>query len=355
MIEVRDLTKFYGPHRAIDRLSFSVKKGEVVGFLGPNGAGKSTTMRIITGFMAPSEGAVQVAGFDVFENPIEVKKRIGYLPETPPVYGEMDVDSYLTFVAKLKGVETSKVRTLVERAIERTDLGDVRKRLIQNLSKGYRQRVGISQALVSEPEVLILDEPTVGLDPRQVAEVRQLIKELAGEHTIILSTHILPEVQASCERIIIINKGRIVAEDSLEGLSRRMTGGTRVHLRVGRPSDACIAQLRGVHGVRSVALEADGRYEIDVDIDTNIGGKDSAITEKIAAAVVASGAGLREMREEVFSLEDVFLKLTTSERNQGESSTGASAQVGTFKSELDSRLDSTKNSGGNSGGKGVTT
>ncbi|HVK60847.1 MAG TPA: ABC transporter ATP-binding protein, partial [Bdellovibrionales bacterium] len=207
MIEVENLTKSYGPHRAIDGLSFKIKKGEVVGFLGPNGAGKTTTMKIITGFMAPTEGSVRVAGFDVFEDPIEVKKRIGYLPETPPVYGEMTVESYLRFVANLKGVEKSRVSELVERSMEKTDLTSVRRRLIQNLSKGYRQRVGISQALVSDPEVLILDEPTVGLDPRQVAEVRSLIKELAGHHTIILSTHILPEVQASCEKIIIIDRG----------------------------------------------------------------------------------------------------------------------------------------------------
>ena len=310
MIEVRELTKNYGPHKAIDRLSFSVKKGEVVGFLGPNGAGKTTTMKIITGFMAPSEGSVKVAGFDVFENPIEVKKRIGYLPETPPVYGEMSVESYLQFVARLKGVEKARIHALVERAIEKTDLGSVRKRLIQNLSKGYRQRVGISQALVSEPEVLILDEPTVGLDPRQVAEVRQLIKDLAGHHTIILSTHILPEVQASCQRIIIINKGKIVAEDNLESLSKRMSGSSRVHLRVGKPSDQLKSQLSGLSGVRGVVMPAPGSYEIDTD-----GNKD--VSQAIAAQVVSSGAGLLELREEQFNLEDVFLKLTTSEESQG--------------------------------------
>jgi ABC-2 type transport system ATP-binding protein len=315
MIEVRDLTKFYGPHRAVDRISFSVKKGEVVGFLGPNGAGKTTTMKIITGFMAPSEGSVQVAGFDVFEKPIEVKKRIGYLPETPPVYGDMTVTQYLTFVARLKGVEKSRVSELVKRAIEKTDLGSVSQRLIQKLSKGYRQRVGISQALVSNPEILILDEPTVGLDPRQVAEVRSLIKELAGQHTIILSTHILPEVQASCERIIIINKGRIVAEDTLDSLSSRMTGTTRVHLRVGKPSDKMATDLKTVAGVRAVASKSAGLYEIETD------GKDGTITQAIAAAVVSSGAGLLEIREEKFNLEDVFLKLTTSEETQTKGAT----------------------------------
>ncbi|NJM10349.1 MAG: ABC transporter ATP-binding protein [Bdellovibrionaceae bacterium] len=224
MIEVRNLCKNYGDRPAIRALNFSVKKGEVVGFLGPNGAGKSTTMKIITGYMAPSSGEVKVAGFDVFENPMEVKSRIGYLPETPPVYHDMYVEDYLTFVANLKGVDKSRVKSLVSGALEKTTLHDVRKRLIGNLSKGYKQRVGLAQALVSDPEILVLDEPTVGLDPKQVAEMRQLIRELRGQHTIILSTHILPEVQASCDKVIIINRGSIVAEDSLEGLSRRHVG-----------------------------------------------------------------------------------------------------------------------------------
>ncbi len=311
MIDVRLLTKNYGPYRAVDQISFSVKKGEVVGFLGPNGAGKTTTMKIITGFMAPTSGTASVAGFDVFENPIEVKRRIGYLPETPPVYGEMTVESYLRFVARLKGVERSRVSTLVERALERTELGPVRKRLIQNLSKGYRQRVGISQALVSEPEVLILDEPTVGLDPRQVAEVRDLIKELAGQHTVILSTHILPEVQATCQRIIIINKGKIVAEDSLETIGRRMQGTSRVHLRVSEGGEALVNKLRSLAGVRNVESRAPGVFEIETD-----GTK--GVSQSLAAAVVSSGAGLLELREEALNLEDVFLKLTTSEESQQE-------------------------------------
>lgn len=305
-IEVRGLTKNYGPHRAIDEISFSVHKGEVVGFLGPNGAGKSTTMKIITGFMPPSSGMAKVAGFDVYENPIEVKKRIGYLPETPPVYGEMTVESYLEFVARLKGVEKSRIRTSVDRAIERTELGSVRKRLIQNLSKGFRQRVGISQALVSEPEVLILDEPTVGLDPRQVAEVRSLIKELAGDHTVILSTHILPEVQATCQRIIIINKGRIVAEDSLESIGRHMKKSTRVHLRTGAPKQGLGELLRAVSGVQALKIISGESFEIDTD-----GSKET--TMALAAKVVGSGAGLVELREENFNLEDVFLKLTTND------------------------------------------
>lgn len=310
MIEVSGLTKSYGPIHALHGISFRVKKGEVVGFLGPNGAGKSTTMKIITGSMAPSGGTAKVAGFDVFEDPVEVKKRIGYLPENPPVYGDMNVESYLAFVAKLKGVANDRVRAQVEKAIEKTDLGSVRRRLIQNLSKGYRQRVGIAQALVSDPEVLILDEPTSGLDPRQVAEVRSLIRELKGEHTIILSTHILPEVQAMCERIIIINRGRIVAEDSLDGLTNRMAGSLEVKLRVARPSVDVETALRGVPGVATV-LKTDGGYSVNIQ-----GTAGEMAIEKVAEAAVGARAGLLELRREAVDLEDIFLKLTTSEENQ---------------------------------------
>ena len=309
MIEVRELTKSYGPHRAVDSLSFTIKKGEVVGFLGPNGAGKTTTMKIVTGFMAPTSGTVAIGGQDIFEHPIEVKRRIGYLPEVPPVYGEMTVESYLRFVARLKGVDSARVSKLVDRAIEKTNLGNERRRLIQNLSKGTRQRVGISQAIVSEPEVLILDEPTVGLDPRQVAEVRSLIRELAGHHTIVLSTHILPEVQATCQRIIIINRGRIVAEDSLESLGKRIRGAIRIHLRVGNASPDLERAVKAVAGVKGLAAKPQGVYEIDTD-----GSKE--VAQAVAAAVVTSGAGLLELREESFDLEEVFLKLTTSEDTQ---------------------------------------
>ncbi|MEQ1666320.1 MAG: ATP-binding cassette domain-containing protein, partial [Bdellovibrionales bacterium] len=252
MIEIKGLTKAYGDRKAIDSLSFHVKKGEVVGFLGPNGAGKTTTMKIITGFMAPTSGAVRVAGFDVFENPIEVKRRIGYLPETPPLYGDMIVSDYLKFVSQIKGVEKSRITSLVDRAIEKTKLGEVRHRLIQNLSKGFRQRVGLAQAIVSDPEILILDEPTVGLDPRQVAEIRNLLQELKGSHTIILSTHILPEVQATCERVIIINRGVIVAEDSLAGLSQKLRGGASVHVKVRRNVSEVSAAIRKLVGVTGV-------------------------------------------------------------------------------------------------------
>ncbi len=310
MIEVRDLTKTYGQRTAINKLNFSVTKGEVVGFLGPNGAGKTTTMKIITGFMAPSSGSVRVAGFDVFENPIEVKRRIGYLPETPPVYTDMRVREYLRFVAQLKGVDDSKLESLVSSAIDKTDLGSVTNRLIGNLSKGYRQRVGISQALVSDPEILIMDEPTVGLDPRQVAEIRNLIKGLAGQHTILLSTHILPEVQASCERIIIINQGNIVAEDTLAGIAQKMSGTGRVIVKVQTSSDQLLNAIRKVSGVRKVEVGANSSLEIETD------GKDG-VSQQIASQVVSSGAGLIEIRAESMNLEDVFLKLTSKEEQQG--------------------------------------
>ncbi len=314
MIEVRQLTKSYGQRRAIDNLNFSVQKGEVVGFLGPNGAGKTTTMKIITGYMAPTSGEVKVAGFDVFENPLEVKRHIGYLPETPPLYTEMSVESYLRFVAELKGVEKSRISQLVDRALEKTDLGPVRKRVIQNLSKGYRQRVGISQALVSDPEILILDEPTVGLDPRQVAEIRSLIKELAGHHTIILSTHILPEVQATCQRIIIINQGQIVAEDTLDGLSRRMQGSSRVTAKVRRPTQQLVDSLKGMKGIQHVIMQAPKNGSGLIELETN-GNED--VQESVASHLVTQGAGLLELKAERFNLEDIFLRLTSSEEQQG--------------------------------------
>lgn len=303
MIEVRALTKNYGTRTAIDSLSFSVNKGEVVGFLGPNGAGKSTTMKIITGFMAPSSGQALIAGYDVFENPLEVKSRIGYLPEHPPVYGDMFVNEYLEFVAHLKGVEKGKVAGFVKNAIEKTNLGNVQNRLIQNLSKGFRQRVGIAQALVSNPDVLILDEPTVGLDPKQVAEIRDLIKELRGHHTIILSTHILPEVEATCERIIIINQGKIVAQESLSNISAANKGSRQITFKVRRDLDGLIARLGALTGViKSYKGTSPGSIVVEIT------GQDDMV-EQLAKEVAQSGAGLLEMQS-MAQLEDVFIKLT---------------------------------------------
>lgn len=303
MIEVRNLTKDYGTRRAIDALTFSVNKGEVVGFLGPNGAGKSTTMKIITGFMAPTSGQALVAGFDVFENPMDVKRRIGYLPENPPVYGDMFVKEYLEFVANLKGVEKNRIPGLVTAALEKTNLGGVQKRLIQNLSKGFRQRVGIAQALVSDPDVLILDEPTVGLDPKQVAEIRDLIKELRGHHTIILSTHILPEVEATCERIIIINQGKIVAQESLSNIGAMTKGSRQVTFKVRRDHEDLVVRLGAIPGVLKV-YKGSAPFTVVAEIT----GQDDMV-ENLAKEVVSSGAGLLEMQS-MAQLEDVFIKLT---------------------------------------------
>lgn len=304
MIEVRGLSKDYGQRRAISDLNFEIAKGDVVGFLGPNGAGKSTAMKIITGYMAPSQGSAIVAGYDVFENPLEVKRRIGYLPETPPVYGDMYVHDYLKYVAELKGVTKSKLRTFVANAIEKTNLGEVQGRLIQNLSKGFKQRVGIAQAIVSEPEVLVLDEPTVGLDPKQVSEIRELIQSLRGHHTIILSTHILPEVQATCEKIIIIHQGRIVAQDRIQNLEAMEHGQNRLHIRLHKETADLSGVVSGVHGVASVNAGATAH-----DWIVNVRGDDQVIAE-ISSRIVTAGLGLLELSPQKMDLEDVFLKLT---------------------------------------------
>jgi ABC-2 type transport system ATP-binding protein len=304
MIDVKNLTKEYGSLKAIDNVSFSIKKGDVVGFLGPNGAGKSTTMKIITGFMAPSSGQASVAGFDVFENPIEVKKRIGYLPETPPVYSDLYVTEYLKYVAQLKKVPKDKINTFVNRAIEKTNLGSVKNRLIHHLSKGFKQRVGIAQAIVSDPEVLILDEPTVGLDPKQVAEIRDLISELKGQHTIILSTHILPEVQATCERVVIISKGKIVAQDTIDNLSKLEKGQGRIFVRLRKEVSDLKSVISGIDEVLNVDPGATNKeWRIDFK------GDDETI-EKVSSKIVSTGLGLIELTPSKVDLEDVFLKLT---------------------------------------------
>jgi ABC-2 type transport system ATP-binding protein len=261
-------------------------------------------MKIITGFMAPTSGSVKVAGFDVFEDPIAVKQRIGYLPETPPLYTDMNVQDYLIFVAKLKGLTSAAAKKGVQTAIEKTNLGQVQNRLIGNLSKGFRQRVGIAQALVHNPDVLVLDEPTVGLDPKQVIEIRNLIRSLAGAHTVILSTHVLPEVTATCQRIIIINQGQIAAEDTFEGLSRRMSETRRFYVRVRRPQDFEV-QLKKLKGVKNIK-RGDTQFIYEVELD-----KSDDSSEMLAETVVKSGAGLMEFRSIDVSLEDIFLKLTT--------------------------------------------
>lgn len=302
MIEVSQLSKNYGERKAIQNLNFKIEKGEVVGFLGPNGAGKSTTMKIITGFMAPTAGQAKVCGFDVFENPLEVKKRIGYLPETPPLYAEMLVEDYLQYVAELKQVPKIRIKSLVNRALEKTQLISVRSRLIKNLSKGFKQRVGIAQALVSDPEVLVLDEPTVGLDPKQVSEIRDLIKELQGEHTIILSTHILPEVQATCSKVIIIHEGKIVAQESIDQIAHINRGSIMLTVKTLRSSNLQ-TELQKMNGVQEVQSLGPQHYLVKLE-------ENEALIEQVAHLVIKSGAGLIELAPSRANLEDVFLKLT---------------------------------------------
>ena len=308
MIEVQHLTKRYGRVTAVDDISFRVERGEILGFLGPNGAGKTTTMRILTGYMPATEGKAIVAGFDVFDQPIEAKRRTGYLPETPPLYPDMSVAEYLDFVAKVKGVPSNGRRERIRYVMERTRISDMGERLTGRLSKGYRQRVGLAQALIHNPDVLILDEPTAGLDPKQIIETRQLIKELAGDHTIVLSTHILPEVSQTCQRVVIINKGRVVAVDTPDNLTARLRGSETMYVQVDAAGVDATAVLRRVAGVSRV-VEADRRegivgYEVEGEH-----GRD--IRRDLARAVVGGGWGLLELRPMRMSLEEVFLSLTT--------------------------------------------
>jgi ABC-2 type transport system ATP-binding protein len=303
MIEVENLTKTYGDFIAVENVSFHVGRGEVLGFLGPNGAGKTTTMRILTAYMPPSAGTARVAGYDVFDNSLEVRKRVGYMPETVPLYPEMTVQSYLDFVAALR--DTGDRRQAVEKAMELTNIGDRAADPIGKLSKGLRQRVGLAQALVHDPEVLILDEPTLGLDPKQIIEVRELIRGLGGERTIILSTHILPEASEVCSRVLIINKGRIVAEDTPERLTERLKGAERLLLQVANPAPDAVAVLSAIPGVVAVdPRRGDGGYEIEYSLSADC-------RPEIAATVVRQGWGLLEMHNLTMSLEDIFLQLTT--------------------------------------------
>ncbi len=316
MIKVEGLTKRYARTVAVDNISFEVEKGRIVGFLGPNGAGKTTTMRILTCFLPPTRGSAEVAGFDVLEQPMEVKRRIGYLPETPPLYPEMEVIEYLIFVARLKGIPRSDVKGRVDQVLERCAIGDVRDMLLGKLSKGYRQRVGLAQAIIHNPDVLVLDEPTAGLDPKQIIETRELIKKLAGDHTIILSTHILPEVEQTCEQVIIISKGKLVATDTVENLTRRLQGGESVAGEVeGRETklDANLVRqrLEQVPGVSRVvpkeSSENRGAFEVE-----SLQGR--TIRSSLARAVIEGGWNLTELRPVAFSLEEVFLQLTATEQ-----------------------------------------
>lgn len=305
MIEVQNMSKSYGPVHAVRDVSFSVQKGEILGFLGPNGAGKTTTMRILACFMPATAGSARVAGFDVFDNAMEVKKRIGYLPESPPLYMEQTVTDFLRFVAGIKGVPAQAVKSKIDRALELTSTVDVRHRIIGKLSKGFRQRIGLAQALIHEPEILILDEPTVGLDPAQIIEVRELIKNLAGDHTIILSTHILPEVEQTCDRVVIINEGQVVAEDSTTGLTQKLQGASTVKLEAEGDPEAIRTVLRAVDGVANVTHTA-GAYMIESTAENDI-------RSELAKAIVKNNFKLYGLQSVGMNLEEIFLQLVKSE------------------------------------------
>jgi ABC-2 type transport system ATP-binding protein len=329
MISVKGLTKRYAGVIAVDEISFEVAKGQIVGFLGPNGAGKTTTMRMLTCFLPPSAGTATVAGFDVLEQPLQVKKRIGYLPETPPIYPEMETVEYLKFVGKLKGLRGADLQTRVDYVCERCAVADVKKKLLGKLSKGYRQRVGLAQAIIHNPDVLILDEPTAGLDPKQINETRDLIKGFAGDHTIILSTHILPEVEQTCEHVIIINKGKLVATDTVRNLQARARGAESVVVEIGGRNGSLetpIVQhkLEQVAGVSRVVCkqQVDGRGVFEVESQ-----KGRLVRGDLARAVVAAGWDLNELRPAAMSLEEIFLQLTGSEASAPEVSQSEEEKV----------------------------
>ncbi len=309
MIEVQELTKVFGSRTAVDHVSFAVKKGEILGFLGPNGAGKTTTMRILTGYMPATSGTARIGGFDVFNDSLEVRRRIGYLPENPPIYPDMTVGTYLDFVARIKGVPSDKRAQRVTDALEKTNIVDKRDELIKRLSRGYKQRVGLAQALVHDPDVIILDEPTVGLDPKQIIEVRHLIKNLAGSHTIVLSTHILPEVSMTCDRVVIINKGKVAAVDTPQNLTSQLKGGQRIRIEAQAPEQPLrdlLAQIPGASRIEVETPQANGHLSATVEAAP---GKD--IRSAIAARIVEKGWPLLELRGVSLSLEDIFLELTT--------------------------------------------
>ncbi len=311
MIELKNVTKRFGNRIAVNSISFEVKKGEIVGFLGPNGAGKTTTMRIITGFFPPTEGEVKVAGFDVSENPIKAKEKIGYMPENVPLYKELDVLSYLRFIAEIKGVPKDKIDSRVAKAMEEVGLTDVKNRIIGKLSKGYKQRVGLAQAIINDPEILILDEPTIGLDPKQIREIRELIKKMKGDRTIILSTHILPEVSMTCDKVIVINEGKIVAQGDVDTLTEKSKSATRIFVEVDAPKSEFIPEInkiKGVANVEEIEKTDSGTYTYNIDIEEG-----KKVTKDIVSRIVKNDWELIELKRPQVTLEDVFLKLVTKE------------------------------------------
>ncbi len=309
MIEVQNLTKTFGERTAVDHISFTVNKGEILGFLGPNGAGKTTTMRILTGFLPATSGTAKIGGFDVFDDSIEVRRRIGYLPETPPLYTDMTVGAYLDFVTRIKNVPAEKRASRIDDALEKTNITDKRDELIKRLSRGYKQRVGIAQALVHDPDVIILDEPTVGLDPKQIIEVRHLIKGLAGNHTIILSTHILPEVSMTCDRVVIINRGKIAAVDTPANLTTQLKGAQHVRFEARADEAAVRNAMQEIPGISNIVTEPVGASGVLAVTVESVAGRDAR--SEIAAKIVGKGWPLLELRGVSLSLEEIFLQLTT--------------------------------------------
>ena len=307
MIEVRELSKHYGDVVAVENVSFSVEKGVILGFLGPNGAGKTTTMRMLTCYLPPSQGGAKVAGFDIIEESMEVRKRIGYLPEQPPLYHDMTINAYLRFVAKIKGVPSAALNSRIDDTMEKTGIADHRHTVIGHLSKGYRQRVGLAQALVHEPEVLILDEPTVGLDPKQIIEIREVIKGLGGDHTVILSTHILPEVSMTCGQLAIIHNGRIAGQGTPESLMAQLKEGEVLRAHIDGPSEQVLGMIGQLEGV----LEVETSGEEGTYVVTSAPGSD--VRDDLTRKVVESGFSLRELRPLDMTLEDIFLSLTSEE------------------------------------------
>jgi len=308
VIEVKELTRYYGQKQAISNVSFSVKKGEILGLLGPNAAGKTTTMRILTCYMPPTSGTATVGGYDIFEKSMEVRQITGYLPENPPLYNELVVTDYLNFVAQIKGIEKNRIQKEIDTVIEKTSLGDVKERVIGKLSKGFKQRVGLAQSLLNNPQVVILDEPTVGLDPKQIIEIRELIKNLKGDHTVILSSHILPEVEQTCERVVIISDGNVVAEDTPSNLTARMRGSERIMLEVEGDAKKVEEALKVFTDIIAVKIISQENNIVKIAIESK---KD--LRTDLAHTLVTKKFGLREMYADKVTLEDIFLHLTTKE------------------------------------------
>ncbi len=315
MIEIQNLTKRYGQIAAVKNLNFTVQKGEVLGFLGPNGAGKSTTMNIITGYLPSSEGTVKVCGYDILESPKEVKKRIGYLPEHPPLFFDMTVIDYLNFVGDLKRIDKKHKKSQIADIMELARITDMRNRLIKNLSKGYKQRVGLAQSLIGNPEVLVLDEPTIGLDPKQIIEMRRLIKALGKEHTLILSSHILPEISATCDRVVIINKGQIAAIDTADNLSRNLGNASKLSVTVAGPKASVLSHIKELYGIKYVEANIEkGKDVVSYVVESD---KEIDVRRPLFFAMAKAGYPIIELKSMDMSLEDIFLQLTTQEKEVG--------------------------------------